>query len=111
MCSQCTYAARMPYRNTAYAYDSTAPTNGQEPALIVGMPEELKKDWEGYLDRWTAAGLLNQESAGRIRAWQYGQPAAPGPNWPTKLALAFGAILLAAGILLFVSAHWDELSP
>ena len=25
--------------------------------------------------------------------------------------MAFGAILLAAGVLLFVSAHWDELSP
>ncbi len=27
------------------------------------------------------------------------------------LALAFGALLLGAGVLLFVSAHWDELSP
>jgi uncharacterized membrane protein len=27
------------------------------------------------------------------------------------LALAFGGIMLAAGVLLFVSAHWDELSP
>jgi len=27
------------------------------------------------------------------------------------MALAFGGIMLAAGVLLFVSAHWDELSP
>jgi hypothetical protein len=32
-------------------------------------------------------------------------------SWPVRIALAFGAILLAAGVLLFVSAHWDELSP
>ena len=35
---------------------------------------------------------------------------AQGLGWPVRIALAFGAILLAAGILLFVSAHWDELS-
>ena len=39
----------------------------------------------------------------------------PGParraRWPVIVALAFGGIMLAAGILLFVSAHWDELSP
>jgi len=27
------------------------------------------------------------------------------------LALTFGGVLLAAGLFLFVSAHWDELSP
>jgi uncharacterized membrane protein len=27
------------------------------------------------------------------------------------MALAFGGIMLAAGVLLFVSAHWDELPP
>jgi uncharacterized membrane protein len=32
-------------------------------------------------------------------------------RWPILIAVAFGAIMLAAGVLLFVSAHWDELSP
>src|SRR5262249_50788390 len=32
-------------------------------------------------------------------------------RWPVVVALAFGGIMLAAGVLLFVSAHWDELSP
>ena len=71
----------------------------------------MTRDWEGILDRWTAAGLLDVDSANRIRAWESQQPRAKGLGWPIRIALAFGAILLAAGVLLFVSAHWDELSP
>jgi uncharacterized membrane protein len=32
-------------------------------------------------------------------------------RWPVVLAVAFGAIMVGAGILLFVAAHWDDLSP
>src|SRR4029077_15479684 len=32
-------------------------------------------------------------------------------RWPVLLALALGGALLCAGVLLFVSAHWDQLSP
>ena len=32
-------------------------------------------------------------------------------RWPIVIACALGALLLGAGVLLFVSAHWDELSP
>lgn len=32
-------------------------------------------------------------------------------RWPVLLALACGALLLGAGVLLFVSSHWEELSP
>jgi uncharacterized membrane protein len=32
-------------------------------------------------------------------------------SWPILIAIACGAFMLAAGMLLFVSAHWDELSP
>lgn len=57
------------------------------------------------------AGLLDADSASRIRAWESTRSRAQGLGWPVRIALAFGAILLAAGVLLFVSAHWDELSP
>jgi uncharacterized membrane protein len=70
----------------------------------------MTKDWEGHLDRWTAAGLVDADNASRIRAWENSQSRAQGLGWPVRMALAFGAILLAAGVLLFVSAHWDELS-
>lgn len=71
----------------------------------------MARDWEGHLDRWTAAGLLDAAGAGRIRAWEGERSRSQGLGWPIRIALAFGAILLAAGVLLFVSAHWDELPP
>jgi predicted membrane protein DUF2157 len=32
-------------------------------------------------------------------------------GWPAWLALGLGGLLLGAGILLFVAAHWDSLGP
>jgi uncharacterized membrane protein len=32
-------------------------------------------------------------------------------RWPIWISLVFGALMLGAGVLLFVSAHWDALSP
>jgi uncharacterized membrane protein len=71
----------------------------------------MTRDWEGHLDRWTTAGLLDADNANRIRAWEGMRSRAQGLGWPVRIALAFGAILLAAGVLLLVSTHWDELSP
>jgi uncharacterized membrane protein len=71
----------------------------------------MAKEWDIHLDRWTGAGLVAPELAGRIRTWEREQSAAGGLRWPTLLALAFGAILVGAGALLFVSAHWDQISP
>jgi uncharacterized membrane protein len=71
----------------------------------------MTRNWEAQLDRWTAAGLLDPDSAGRIRGWEMGRAHAQGLSWPVRMALAFGAILLAAGILLLVSTRWGELSP
>ncbi|HTQ55638.1 MAG TPA: DUF2157 domain-containing protein [Bryobacteraceae bacterium] len=71
----------------------------------------MNTDWESLLVRWTQAGLLSADTAGRIRAWESGRASSPGLAWPIRIAVAFGAILLAAGVLLFVSAHWDELPP
>jgi hypothetical protein len=28
--------------------------------------------------------------------------------WPVLVTLAFGSVMVGAGVLLFVSAHWDE---
>ena len=71
----------------------------------------MPPSWESSLDRWSKAGLLDDETAARIRIWESGRGGAGGARWPARLALALGGILLAAGVLLFVAAHWDALSP
>ena len=67
--------------------------------------------WESPLRRWVEAGLLDGDTAARIRAWETSRPGASALQWPAWLALALGGLLLGAGILLFVAAHWDALGP
>jgi uncharacterized membrane protein len=67
--------------------------------------------WETALRRWTEAGLIDAEAAGRIRGWERNRAPDPGARWPARLALALGGLMIGAGILLFVAAHWDGLSP
>jgi uncharacterized membrane protein len=67
--------------------------------------------WEPYLERWTKAGLLDASLAERVRAYEARQDRAQGLRWPVLLAIAFGGLLLGAGVLLFVAAHWDTLAP
>ncbi|HEY4711011.1 MAG TPA: DUF2157 domain-containing protein [Candidatus Acidoferrales bacterium] len=66
---------------------------------------------EVQVQRWTAAGIIDAETALRIIAFEAGQQRRLSLRWPVFLAMAFGGILLAAGVTLFVAAHWDELSP
>src|SRR5690348_11639569 len=68
-------------------------------------------DWERHLARWQAAGIFDAATADRIRAFESQQTGTQGFRWPILLALAFGGLLLGAGVLLFVSAHWENLSP
>jgi uncharacterized membrane protein len=71
----------------------------------------MAANWERYLERWTKAGLIETSTADLVRAYETDQEKARGLKWPTVLAIAFGGLLLAAGVLLFVAAHWDTLSP
>lgn len=66
--------------------------------------------WEKDLQRWVDAHLIDAPLAERIR--QFEQESGRGRlRWPAVLAVGFGALMLCAGILLFVAAHWDDLSP
>jgi uncharacterized membrane protein len=66
--------------------------------------------WEKDLQHWVDAGLIDTSAAERIQ--QFERDSGRGRlRWPAILAVSFGALLLCAGILLFVSAHWDEISP
>jgi uncharacterized membrane protein len=67
--------------------------------------------FEQQIQRWTTAGVIDQTIAERILAFEAGQNRHASLRWPVILAMVFGGILLAAGITLFVAAHWAELSP
>ncbi len=66
---------------------------------------------EKQLERWLSAGVLDAGAAARIRSFEQSEAPSERLRWPVLLALALGGILLCAGVLLFVAAHWDELSP
>jgi len=71
----------------------------------------MAEPWSTLVTKWTEAGVIDADTAGRIRAYEGRQTPAATLKWPIVLALAFGALLLGSGALLFVSAHWDTLSP
>jgi uncharacterized membrane protein len=66
-------------------------------------------DLESQLNRWRTAGVVDAETAERIRAWEQEQRGPAGLQWQGTVVLGLGALLMAAGVALFVSAHWDEL--
>jgi len=66
--------------------------------------------WEKLLERWVAAGFIDAISAQRIAAFETQNQKTAGLRWPVLIAVSFGGLLLGAGVLLFVAAHWDELS-
>ncbi len=63
------------------------------------------------IKRWIEAGLIDAPAGERILAFEAGQERRASLRWPVILAMVFGGILLAAGVTLFVAAHWAELSP
>src|SRR5215472_18723658 len=63
------------------------------------------------LDRWISAGVVDANTAERIRVFEESERSSESLRWPVLLALALGGVLLCAGVLLFVAAHWDDLSP
>ncbi len=74
-------------------------------------------DIEALLNRWQSAGVLDAAATARIRAHeaelaaQSAHKDTSGLKWQGITALILGAILLACGVVLFISAHWDELGP
>ena len=71
------------------------------------MADSLKK----RLERWVSAGVVDAGTASRIRTFEESESSGERLRWPVLLAVALGGLLLCAGVLLFVAAHWDELSP
>jgi uncharacterized membrane protein len=71
----------------------------------------MPKSWQSYLQRWKEAGLIDPEAAERIKALEIERDQRTGHRWPVLLAWIFGGVMVCAGVLLFVAAHWDQLSP
>ena len=71
----------------------------------------MRIELEPALQRWMEARLLEPHQADSIRAFEAAHAPVQRARWPVIVALVFGGVMLAAGVLLFVSAHWDELSP
>jgi uncharacterized membrane protein len=67
--------------------------------------------FERYLNRWRDAGLIDEATASSIRAYESADTRPSGRRWQVILALVLGGILLGAGVLLFVAANWDDVSP
>ena len=71
----------------------------------------MTQPWQASLERWRDAGLLDPSTVERIQAFEASHEKPGQLRWPVLIAVAFGALMLGAGVLLFVAAHWDELSP
>ena len=73
----------------------------------------MSSEWAGWLARWAAAGLLDAATAERIRQFEIAQDPQGEARlrWPILIALGFGALMVGGGVLLFVAANWDGLSP
>src|SRR5208337_4334532 len=81
------------------------------PLRCVLLLPTVMADTESLLNRWQTAGVLDAETAGRIRAHEARQKKPTGLRWQVIVVLILGTILLACGLVLFVSADWDEIGP
>ena len=73
--------------------------------------DPMGEGWESRLERWRQAGLIDPAGAEAIRAWERAQPSPQRLRVPVLVAVALGGVLVAAGLLLFVSTHWEALAP
>jgi uncharacterized membrane protein len=69
------------------------------------------QSFERYLVRWRGAGLIDEATEFSIRTYESTEAQPSGRRWQVILALVLGGILLGAGVLLFVAANWDDVSP
>ncbi|MFN9643896.1 MAG: DUF2157 domain-containing protein [Cyanobacteriota bacterium] len=85
------------------------------------MAPPLNASLAELLHRWRQAGLIDGATAEAIAAFESRSPADTGtaparaspipPGLLARLLLTLGAVLLGAGLLLFISSHWEGFSP
>ena len=75
------------------------------------------KSLSDQLRRWLQAELIDADVAEAIQRWEDSQLnqskhlSVRHLTVPIRLSILLGSLLLAAGLLLFVSAHWDQMPP
>ena len=75
------------------------------------------KSLSDQLRRWLQAELIDADVAEAIQRWEDSQLKQSKHSSvrhlavPIRLSILLGSLLLAAGLLLFVSAHWDLMPP
>ena len=71
----------------------------------------MNDSWQSSLARWIEAGVVDAALAARIRAWEAEHSAGARKSRLALISYGLGGLLLIAGVMLFVAAHWDDLSP
>ena len=75
------------------------------------------KSLSDQLRRWLQAELIDADVAEAIQRWEDSQlnqskhSSLRHLTVPIRLSILLGSLLLAVGLLLFVSAHWDQMPP
>ena len=75
------------------------------------------KSLSDQLRRWLQAELIDADVAEAIQRWEDSQLKQSKHSSvrhlavPIRLSILLGSLLMAAGLLLFVSAHWDQMPP
>ncbi len=90
---------------------ASLPPNFLFTAAPVWFTAKHMENAEQHLARWEGAGLIDANTAAAIRSFEATRTKQGGRQWMVLLVLILGGILLGAGVLLFVAAHWAELSP
>jgi len=71
----------------------------------------MSEGWQSALKRWREAGLVDAATAERIQSYESSQGGVLRQGRLALIVFALGALLLTAGALLFIAAHWDSLGP
>lgn len=65
---------------------------------------------EEQIEVWRAAGLIDAETAGRIRAFEAAQLTTPDSPTPTEAIVYLGLAVIGVGVAILVGAKWDRLA-
>jgi uncharacterized membrane protein len=71
----------------------------------------MSERWQSALQRWRDAGLVDAATAERIQGYEASRGGVLRQGRLALIVFALGALLLTAGRLLFVAAHWHSLAP